>query len=314
MRTRWLWLAMLLLGWTTAGLADNYPFQGHAFVMNGTISQVDGNRDRVIFNGDNGHRYTLDTSDSDITLSNGKRAGVTPDLSPGMRIHVSGKLLSASIAEVMQLRVLETPLTPRPKHPEVSQTVPAVPQGPDDPDAITLRGTVDTVNTQQGSFVVLVKDHSRTILLADDTDLNGLGRIDPGAFPVKPGDRVTVAGKLQPNGDVLAGALSYSRTLAFPPSASSLPAGVLLGHISSTSNRYTNRDIKIRLDDDREVTIKVPHGIPIHREGASISVHDLRSEDQVRVTGSYDRGDFRATRIDVTHPVEVTPSPGFSRL
>ncbi len=87
--------------------AADYPYQSQPFVLDGVISHVDADRDRVIFSGDDGKTYTLDTSQSEITLLDGNRAGMTPDLSPGMRVHVSGRLLSAGIAEVDQMRVLD---------------------------------------------------------------------------------------------------------------------------------------------------------------------------------------------------------------
>lgn len=318
MRKRLICAALILLGLTAgcvtnsaflpAALADDYPLQGQSFVMDGVVSKVDIDRDRVTFTGDNGRQYTLDTSASDITLIDGNQAGMTGDLKPGMRVHVSGKLLSAGIAEVEQMRVLDDSRPPRPRptpHPQDSHG------GIVRPAPITLRGTVDTVDTSRGTFVVQVRDkageHTRTILLADNTDVSGMALTDPAQFPVKPGDRVTVAGALQPDGTVLAGVLSLSRTVVLPTGGPPRRAPLLLGRVSSASNRYTSRDIKIRLDaNGEEVRIKVPRGISIRSEGHGISVHDLREGDELRVTGAYDGSDFRAARIEVLLPPDET--------
>lgn len=188
MRREWICFALLMLGLTltaTPGLltpplarADDYPFQSQPFVMDGVIKRVDIDRDRVVFNGDNGRQYTLDTSQSEITLMDGNRAGLTGDLSAGMHIHVSGRLLSAGIAEVDQMHILDDSQPSRPR-----LTRPVSPQevnsGVIHPEDIELRGTVSTIDTRNGSFVVRVKDkvgeHTRTILLADNTDISGMG-------------------------------------------------------------------------------------------------------------------------------------------
>lgn len=215
MRAGWTCFVLMTLGLMIAGgprpwtppsaMAQDYPYQGQPLVADGVVNHVDAGRDRVTFTSDDGRTFTLDTSQADITLLDGNRAGLTGDLSSGMRVHVHGQLLSADIAEVDQMRVL-----------------PALPSGSTRPAEIELRGTVDSVDTQNGSFVVRIKDkvgsHTRAILLADNTDLSGLGRLDPSRFPVKPGDRVTVGGILQPDGAVLAGVLSLSRTVSLPPS------------------------------------------------------------------------------------------------
>ncbi len=293
--------------------ADDSLFQPQPFTMNGTVSKVDVDRDRVTFTGDDGRRYTLDTSQCDITLPDSNRAGLTADLVPGNRVHVVGHLLSSSIAEVDQLRVLDD--APRPTTRATRpRTTPQEVYGASVP--IDFRGTVDSIDTDRGAFVVRVKDHSRTVLLADNTDVAGMHLPDPSLFPVKSGDRVTVAGFLQPDGNVLAGVVSLSRTVALPPAPAVAPRPPsLVGRVSSTSNRYTGRDIKIRLNGNgREVKIKVPHGVVIRREGRAISVHDLSGDDVVRVMGAYDGNDFRATRIDVLGSASEAGRSGFSRL
>jgi hypothetical protein len=294
MRTRLLCQALLVTGLCGSvfgslsvpclAQADAAPFAAQPFVQDGVASHVDTDRDRVAFDGGDGRTYTLDTATTEITLLNGKQGGITSDLTPGMRLHVSGKRISAEIIEAETVHIL-------------APQAPPVADGAD----IHLRGTVDSIDTRLGAFVVRVSTHTRTIYLADDTDLTGMALHDPNRFPVKPGDRVSVAGRLQPDGSVLAGAVSLSKTIIVPPPATLHAGQIIFGRISSVSNRYTSRDIKIVLADDREVKVKVRRGLSIRRDGRAISVHDLHTEDNVRVLGDYDGTDFKAERIDVLH-------------
>jgi hypothetical protein len=319
LRTKLICFALLAVGLVGsvsmpgAAQTNTSPYRSRPFVMDGVITQVDGRRDRLVITGSNGRAYTLDMAEADITLLDGNRAGMTPDLSRGMRVHVTGRQISSGIAEVGQLRVLEPPppAFSRPRGPVVPQGPAALAVGED----IQLRGTVDTIDTRRGVFVIRVRDHTRAIYLAGDTDLSGLALRDPARFPVKPGDRVTVAGRLQPDGGVLAGAVSLSRTLTLPVGVTH-PDRILFGRITSTSNRFTSRNIKIRLADNREVKIKVRRGLVIRRGGRPISVHDLRDGDDVRVTGSFDGRDFKADRLDVLYRDKVdegTDAPGPTR-
>ena len=263
--------------------SDSAPFAAQPFAMDGVASHVDADRDRVTFDGGEGRAYTLDTATAEIILLNGKHGGITSDLAPGMRLHVSGKRISEEIVEAETVQVL-------------------VPQAPPAAGAdIQLRGTVDSIDTRLGAFVVRISTHTRTIYLADDTDLTGMALRDPNRFPVKIGDRVSVAGRLQPDGSVLAGAISLSKTIPIAPTVNLHESKVLFGRISSVSNRYTSRDIKINLANGREVKVKVRRGLSIRRDGRAISVHDLHNEDDVRVLGDYDGTDFKAERIDVLH-------------
>ena len=290
---------LLTLGWTVATRSDPLPFEPKPFVQSGVLEKIDDERDRVVFRADTGQRYTLDMTDSAISLANTTRHGSLPDLRPGMRIHVSGQLLSPTIAEAMQVRVLG-PKAIRP----LPRPTPALPPTSTSPGIFTVRGNVKAVDVKRGSFILTVQDHTRTILLADDTDLAGLGKAEPQAFPVKIGDRVTVAGVLQPDGTVLAGAISFSRDVTipprtFPPRPRISQSQILVGRVSSTSDRYSSRDIKIRLEDDQEVKVKVPRGVAIRRDGQPLSVHDLRGGDLLRVSGKYEGEDFRASHMEV---------------
>ena len=292
-------LLLLMLGWTAATRSDPLPFEPKPFVQSGVLEKIDDERDRVIFRADTGQRYTLDMTDSAISLANTTRHGTLPDLRPGMRVYVSGQLLSPNIAEAMQVRVLGSKtIRPTPR------AIPAPRPTSDSPGIFTVRGNVKAVDVQRGSFVLSVQEHTRTILLADDTDLVGLGKAEPQKFPVKIGDRVTVAGALQPDGTVLAGAISFSRDIVLPvrtllPRSQASQSQTLVGRVSSTSDRYSSRDIKIRLEDDQEVKVKVPRGVAIRRDGQPISVHDLRGGDLLRVSGKYEGEDFRASHMEV---------------
>ena len=310
MRTSLLCSALLWAGLIcTASLpstaqVNEAPFGSRPFVTDGVVAHVDSTHDRLIINRDNGRPCLLDTSEADITLPDGSQS-VT--LSPGMRVHVMGRQISSGLVEVAQLRVLKPgkPNAPRPP-------VAPIPQGAASAgEDIQLRGTVDTIDTRRGAFVVRVRDHMRTIYLAGATDLSGMGLHDPNRFPVKPGDRVSVAGRLQPEGGVLAGAVSLSRVITLPATAP-LPSRVLFGRITSVGTRFTGRDIKILLADRREIKVKVGRGLSVRRNGRLISVHDLRGGDDVRVTGSFDGSDFKADRVDVLHREEegdTRPTP-----
>lgn len=312
MRTKVFCFALLAVGLIcsvpTPGVAqvNEAPFQSHPFVTDGAVAHVDSSHDRLILDSDNRQSFLLDTSQADIIPLDGSRAGVTVDLVPGMRVHVTGRQISSGLVEVTQLRVLKPgkPSAPRPRGPILPPTTVA---GGD----IDLRGTVDTVDTRRGVFVVRVRDHTRTIYLADNTDLSGMALRDTNHFPVKRGDRVTVWGSLQPDGGALANAVSKATTL--PPGAPHLDR-VLFGKITSTSNRFTSRDIKIRLSDVQEIKVKVRRGLSIRREGRVISVHDLRDGDDVRTTGSFDGRDFKADHVDVLHrddaPDALAPTRG----
>lgn len=293
-------LAGLMLGGVAAppARAQAYPTSGRAFAADGVLTRVDAGRDRATLAGDDGRTYTVDLSGADISLAGGGRAGRTPDLARGMRVHIGGRLLAGGLTEAAQVRVLGAANVP------VAHAVLAAPADPP-PGVFAVRGTVTAVDAGRGTFVLRVNGHTRTIFLADNTDVSELTARRGRSFPVSPGERVTVAGGLQPDGNVLAGLLSSRPDVDY----SRLPVAldrVLLGRVSSRPSRYSgSRDIKIRLDgSDREVKVKVPRSIPIQRDGRAISVHDLRNDDTLRVSGVYAGGDFRAARIIVLRSVE----------
>ncbi|HEY3267223.1 MAG TPA: DUF5666 domain-containing protein [Armatimonadota bacterium] len=64
-----------------------------------------------------------------------------------------------------------------------------------------------------------------------------------------------------------------------------------------------DRDIRVHLENDETRTIDVPRGIPIRRDRDSISVHELKSGETLRVSIERYRedGSLRARRIDVIY-------------
>lgn len=171
------------------------------------------------------------------------------------------------------------------------------------PDA-KLRGTVTALDFRRGAFTLLVKDHLWIIYVIPTTDVTALRPTVADRFPVTLGGRVSVGGPVQPDGTVLAVLLTQSRDITYT-SGPDQPNRILFGRISSRSGRLRGRDIKIRSADGVETKIKVGHGILIRRAGRPISVHDLNSEDDIRVVGIRDGTDIKAARIDVLTPLPV---------
>ncbi|MDQ2686757.1 MAG: DUF5666 domain-containing protein [Armatimonadota bacterium] len=296
---------------------DSYPYQGQAsFTLDGTVDKVDVDRDRVIVNGDDGRTYTLDTSRSSIALRGTSRRGETGDLVPGMRLHITGTRLSGDIVEADNVAVQPfrsvRPTIPMPGHRSNAPIRDSDPYSQDsdpsygDSQGISLRGTVDSVDNRRGSFVLRINDHTRTVYVNDRTDVSDIDRnSDSGNHvPLKAGDRISVAGVLQSDGTVTADTLS-ARNLTdsgnnYRNDNSYRRGNQLQGVVTQTGNKLLSRDIKVRLSSGREVTVHVPKNISVRRNGRTISVHDLTSEDQVRIDGRYDGNDFKATRIEVT--------------
>jgi hypothetical protein len=322
MRNR-LWAVSLAALGLAGGLVSQATAQaegGHnksqsraAFSIDGTVQDVDADRDRVTFKADDGHAYTLDTYQADISLRDTQKSGQTGDLVPGMRLHITGERLSGDVIEADQVSVLP--------YRDVKPTAPArhdAPAVPDPNTHVTLRGTVQSVDTHRGMFVVQINDHTRKVFVDDETDLRDLNGTDDDRLPLHSGDRVSVVGDIQDDGTVQATLVTPRRLDDVPPApVASVPVqrsapvehvpdfGVdaqhertLLGRISKESE-YFSRDIKIRVSVSHEISVHVPKGIPIRRDGEAISVHDLKDDQVVRVTGDYVNDDFKATRIEL---------------
>ncbi len=291
------WVCLMLAVMTAAGGArvwgDDYPYQGQAnFVVSGTVTAVDIDRDRIALTADGGHAYTLDTYKASIALRGTDKRGMTADLVPGMRLRARGTRVSADIVEADTVTVL----------PYVGGVPPGGVQRPIAPpladQSITLRGTVESVDNNRGAFVVRVNDHTRTIMVNERTDYGYItwnGPVD--RILVNVGDRVTVAGTLKRDGTVLAAAVTRRAALLVGDAAPH--RGVLTGPITRPSNHLTSRDIKVRVSVGQEVTVHVPRDTPIQRDGRPISVHSLSRNDVVRVEGAPDGDDFKASRIVV---------------
>lgn len=288
-----LMLAVMTAAGRARGQGDSYPYQGQAnFVVSGTVTAVDIDRDRIALTADGGHAYTLDTYKANITLRGTDKPGMTADLVPGMRLRASGTRVSADIVEAGTVTVL----------PYVGGARPGGVQRPGAPtladQSILLRGTVASVDSSRGAVVVRVNDHTRTVLVDERTDFQDIeygGGSD--RIPLKPGDRVTVAGTFARDGTVLASAVTRRAALLTGEAANH--RGVLTGPVTHPSNHLTSRDIKVRVSVGQEVTIHVPRDTPIQRDGRPISVHSLSRNDVVRVEGAPDGDDFKASRIVV---------------
>lgn len=272
---------------------DGYPYQGQAnFVVSGVVSAVDIDRDRIALTADGGHAYTLDTYKAAIALRGTDKPGMTVDIVPGMRLRARGTRVSADIVEADRVTVLPYVGGARPPEPQRDST--PTPAG----QSILLRGTVESVDSKRDAVVVRVNDHTRTVLVDERTDFQDIeygGGSD--RIPLKPGDRVTVAGTFARDGTVLASAVTRRAALLTGEAANH--RGVLTGPVTHPSNHLTSRDIKVRVSVGQEVTVHVPRDTAIMRDGRPISVHSLSRNDVVRVEGTPDGDDFKASRIVV---------------
>ncbi len=292
-----------------------YPFQGQAgFVADLSVTDVDIDRQRVMAAASDGTVYTVDTQDAAIVLRDTKQPGETGDLIPGMRLHVVGTLLPQHILAADRVEVL--PYQP-------GRVAPVPPPAPAD-DRVTLRGTVAALDDAQSGFTLHVRDHARRIVIDDQSDLSGLAPGDPAHQGVHVGERVTVVGAYQPDGAILADLVTVavhppsplpphrSRRVTEPVPASvapvpytPVPASLshLTGEVSSTSNKLSTRDIKVRVSPSREVTVHVPHDAQILRDGRPLSVHNIAKGDIVSVEGTPDGDAVKASRIVVLPPL-----------
>ena len=286
-------LAVLALTGSVCSAAPAPPVSvaGQQVTFAGTIKRVEAGPHAALFTGDNGQDFVLDLSRANVLLPNGIRS-----LTPGQRGTVSGLGNSDGSIAVRRFQILPPPPAPAP--------VAAIPE----PLDITVRGTVEAINFEMGSFVLRVNTHTRTVFVTPDTAISGLGPAASGAFPVQPGRRVTVGGALQPNGALLAGVLTGKGDLDYQ-TAPAQANRVLFGTVSSPANKLRGRDFRIRLTDGTEVKIGSPHSVPVRRAGRLVSVYDLNRRDQVRVTGRLRGTDFEAARVDVlAQPPDTAPA------
>lgn len=96
----------------------------------------------------------------------------------------------------------------------------------------------------------------------------------------------------------------YTRGPAWRPGQDNARYGSRTREVSGVVTRDTgvfDRKIRVRLDDGRERTIDVPKDVRVVRDGRSISVHDVKRGDYVRVKLRRYRsdGDLEPSRVDV---------------
>jgi len=275
--------------------ADNYPYQGQSgFTVIGKILTVDAARDLVTLRADDGSTYTVDTMGSQINLKVSSTPGDVDDLQRDMRVHVSGNLLSGNLIAANRVQVLPnvTPTTVS------SKIIPRTTVMTEQRLPIALRGTVVSVDNSEGSFDVHVQDHKRTIYVSGQTRFPNI--FVPGKdVPLHPGDRVSVDGKLEPDGTVSAAVVHMVQPIK--------DVHELIGKVTTQSNSLYTRDLQIKLDSGPVIKVSVPRDIPINSGDDSISVHDLTTDDVIKIDGAFDGDKFVASSIDVLQP-EVTAS------
>ena len=161
------------------------------------------------------------------------------------------------------------------------------------------------MDKHQDSFVVHVNDHTRTIFLDNDTDLiQGDAQEN---FPLQPGDRVTVSGVLHSDGTVRADTIILGRS-GNGDRRDVAGSQELVGRIIAQGRR----DFTVRVSSsDRDVKVLVTRDVPITRDGEAVSLDDLTTDDDVRVSGTPDGDDFRADHITVVHDGEWGRLMGF---
>lgn len=290
----------------TARAQDNDPSQSGqstqtSYKGEGYISFVDPDRSRVGFTDLHGVNYVLDTYSAKIVvpaLSTDHAA--TGDLVKNMRIAVEGYMLSPTIVEANEVRVL----------PYVPPTTPPAPSDNTPPDQspavgahIDLEGTVihyhpmEQTGLDYDLYTIHINDHDRNIRVGGPDVV----RTDSGDSldgPLNPGDRVRVSGSLLASGDVQADKVVRVGMGDFLPGQKHFEGGnTLHGWISNEATFYS-RDITVRVRDT-DVDVKVPGGIPVRENGHPVSVHELGSHEHVTVYGTWlDGAEFRADRIE----------------
>ncbi len=289
------------------GNSQNHtPYQGEGYV-----NSVDPDRDRVGFIDEQGVRYVLDTYSAQIIVpALTTNHATTGDLVKNMRIRVEGYLLSPTIIEVDNLRVLpyvapgravenSEESSPAPEPEPAPAPIPEQEGG----SHIDLEGTVVSYHPMEQTkldydlYTVHINDHDRNIRVGGpDVVRNAKGESLDG--PLAPGDRVQVSGTLLASGDVHADVVTRIGMGEFYPGQKHFEGGNVLHGRISTEATFFSRDIKVRVRDT-DVNIDVPGGIPVRQNGHPASVHDLDNHEQVTVYGQWLSTDkFRADRIE----------------
>jgi len=224
-----------------------------------------------------------------------------------MRVKVTGYMLDDNVIAADTLNVLSLAPTPAPGK-RGRHAPPPVPRYAHT-GTIRLRGTVVSVDDNTGRVVVRVNDHTRAVRVDENTDLTDITAADDSHIGVAVGDRITVSGKLLPDGSVQAAAVSRSSNLDQAMDSSNTPDtpdNSIVGPVSRTADRYTgSRDINVLLSPGHQIVVHVPKAVHIIRDDRSVSLYDLGAADTVRVRGAYQGdGSFSATEVEVLHPAE----------
>ena len=271
--------------------ADSYPYQGQSgFTISGKILTVDAARDLVTLRADDGSAYTVDTMGSQIDLTVSSTPGDIDDLQRDMRVHVSGNLLSGNLIAANRVQVLPNAA---PVVPVSSKIIPRTTVMTEQRLPIALRGTVLSVDNSEGSFDVHIQDHMRTVYVSSQTRFPNI--FVPGKdVPLHPGDRVSVDGKLESDGSVTAAVVHMVQPIK--------DVHELIGKVTTQSNALYTRDLQVKLDSGAVFKIDVPRDIPINKGDDEISVHDLTTDDVIKIEGAFDGDKFVASSIDVLQP------------
>jgi hypothetical protein len=282
------------VGWAQDN--NTSPSAQTGYEGDGYISFVDPDRSRIGFTDLHGVNYTIDTSSAKIVVpALGTDHAATGDLVKNMRIAINGYMLSPTIIEASEVRVL--PYVPPTNLPAPSADISAA------SPHIDLEGTIADYHPMEQTglnydlYTVHINDHDRNIRVGGP-DVVRSSSGDSLDGPLNPGDRVHVTGTLLPSGDVQADRVVRVGSGDFYPGQKHFEGGnTLHGYITDQASFYS-RDITVRVRDT-DVTIKVPGGIQVREDGHPASIHDLGSHEHVTVYGYWlDVSDFQADRIE----------------
>lgn len=149
--------------------SDPYPYSGVTpIAVTGEVMRVADNPDRITVRTDRGRRYLVDTYNAEVVTPSGNAPD--PDISPGVRVRVVGRLLGGHFIEAGRVSVLsvdssvkvyETPRIPQP----------VVVVMTDRPDPVTVDAVVTSILPDEDQlFVIDGVDHTYRVK-AHDADI-----------------------------------------------------------------------------------------------------------------------------------------------
>lgn len=206
-------------------------------VVEGIVQSVDRSDDSVALAGSDGHRYIVDAYTAEVSLRDSPRPGELADITRGMRLEVTGRLVGRSMVEAARLRVLPefrgalaefggtvpelhtaqivTPPTVPP--PAISLPLPSEPAPAPAQPQLTLDGLIRDVDAAHHQVVVLGDDDKRYTLDLQGTDIILRGTERAGQFEdLARGMRVHLVGALLPSGVVEADRLRILPAIEAP--------------------------------------------------------------------------------------------------